>query len=131
MANEQLRAKLFLFYKIFFSILIIPAVGIVVYNTLKSGEENRPAEEETYFQDEAKFLKTKYGEIINKYLQKNITGSEQIKYIEWTHKPVQLRAHTDIMRVKYSIKKPSGELSIFDMVFVIEDGTIAKDMVLD
>lgn len=131
MANEQLRAKLFLFYKIFFSILIIPVVGIVVYNTLKSSEENRLSEEETYFQDKAKFLKNPYGEVINNYLQKSITGSEQIKYIEWTHKPLKLRAHTDVMRVKYSIKKPTGELSINDMVFIIEDDAITKSVSLD
>ena len=129
--DEKFRAKLFLFYKIFFSILIIPVVGIVVYSTFKTSEEKRSEVEETYFQDEAEFLKTPYGAIINTYLTNSLTGSEQIKYIKWMPKPAQLREHTDVIRVKYSITRPSGELSINDMAFIVENGAIKKGFSLD
>jgi hypothetical protein len=121
--NQDIKSKLFLAYKIFFSLLIIPVVGYIAYKAIDKTRENIEWKEEGYFKDESEFKDT----VVKAYINKNLQSSQEIRYIDWSSKPFVIREHTTVRWVKYSILDLKENHEIFyDRVFFIKDNKVIK-----
>lgn len=121
--SENIKSKLFLVYKILFSLLVIPIVGVIVYKTIDKSKENVVWEEEGYFKDESEFKDDE----IKAFIDENVKPSQEVKYIDWSPKRYTVRERIALRWVKYSVLDTETEHEKFyDRVFFIENGHVIK-----
>ena len=126
--SKDVKSKLFFAYKIFFSLLIIPVVGIIVYKAIDKSQKNITWEEEGYFKNESEFKDNE----IKAFIHKNLKPSQEVKFIDWSAKRLTVRERITLRWVKYSIIDSETEHETFyDRVFFIENGHVIKTVDLN
>jgi hypothetical protein len=129
--ESKIKEKLFTLYKIVFSLLIIPVMGLIVYKTMETEKGRAIWQQEYQFKDEGEFALTSYNQMINDYLKNKSNADDKIKYMVWSAEPIPIRDGAVVVRVKYQIQKSSGAIKINDMLFIIENNEIKQTVLLD